>query len=166
MDVELLRTVAILRQLTDEELRTFSDLLTIREVKPRDRIIEEGTEVKNFHIVAEGIVHIRRLAGKRELLLGRLGPGGFFGEINLFDPGVATASIYAMKPTKLALVDYESFHNFMTAHPATGYKIVSSMMTEMSRRLRQTSARLINTAYWANSDAAVPAGVAPEKSDA
>jgi CRP-like cAMP-binding protein len=157
MDIEFLRTVSIFRQLTDDELRAFSNLLTVREVTARERILEEGTVVRNFYVVIEGIVHIRRLAGKRELLLGRLGPGGFFGEINLFDPGVATASIYAMKPTRLAFVDYEGFRDFMCANPATGYKIVSSMMTEMSRRLRQTSARLVNTAYWSNSEAAVPA---------
>ena len=155
MDVELLRNVSILRKLSDEELRAFCALLLIREVKPKERIVEEGTPVKNFSIVTEGVVHIRRMADKRELLLGRLGPGGFFGEINLFDPGVATASIYAMKPTKIAYLDYESFHKFMEANPAAGYKIVSSMMTEMARRLRQTSARLVNTAYWSSAEGAV-----------
>jgi CRP-like cAMP-binding protein len=156
MDVDLLRSVSILRQLSEEELRSFCTLLVARNVKAKERIIEEGTPVKSFSIVCEGIVHIRRMANKREMLLGRLGPGGFFGEINLFDPGVATASIYAMKPTRLAVVDYESFHQFMTANPATGYKIVSAMMTEMARRLRQTSARLVNTAYWTNAEGAVP----------
>src|SRR5476649_1740758 len=102
MDVELLRSVSILRTLSDEELRAFCALLSLREVKPRERIVEEGVPVKNFSIVTEGVVHIRRMASKREMLLGRLGPGGFFGEINLFDPGVATASIYAMKPTRIA----------------------------------------------------------------
>lgn len=156
MDLELLRSVSILRPLSDDELRAFCDLLILREVKAKERIIEEGTPVKNFSIVCDGIVHIRRLANKREMLLGRLGPGGFFGEINLFDPGVATASIYAMKPTRLAVVSYDDFHQFMTANPATGYKIVSAMMTEMARRLRQTSARLVNTAYWTNAEGAVP----------
>ena len=155
MDVELLRSVSFLRKLSEEELRTFCALMLVREIAPKERIIEEGTPVKNFSIVTEGVVHIRRMAGKRELLLGRLGPGGFFGEINLFDPGVATASIYAMKPTKLAYLDYEGFHNFMEANPAVGYKIVSSMMTEMARRLRQTSARLVNTAYWDRAEGAI-----------
>lgn len=157
MDVELLRNVSILRKLNDDELRSFCNLLVVREVQPKERIIEEGTPVKNFYIVSEGIVHIRRMAAKREMLLGRLGPGGFFGEINLFDPGVATASIYAMKPTRLAVVDYEAFHKFMTDSPSIGYRIVSSMMTEMARRLRQTSARLVNMAYWNNAEGAIPA---------
>lgn len=155
MDPNLLRSVSILRQLSEEELQTFRSLLVTREAKPRERIIEEGTAVKCFSIICEGIVHIRRMANKREMLLGRLGPGAFFGEINLFDPGMATASIYAMKPTRLAVVDYDSFRQFMTANPATGYKVVSAMMTEMARRLRQTSARLVNTAYWNNAEGAV-----------
>ena len=37
----------------------------------------------------------------------------------------------------------------MTANPSAGYKIVSGMMTEMARRLRQTSARLVHSVYWA-----------------
>jgi len=158
MDPALLRNVSIFRKLSDDELRTFCDLLAIREAKPKDRIIEEGTPVKNFSVVLDGVIHIRRVANKREMLLGRLGPGGFFGEINLFDPGVATASIYAMKPTRLAYLDYEAFHQFMEANPTIGYKIVSSMMTEMARRLRQTSARLVNTAYWSSAEGAVPGG--------
>ena len=158
MDVDLLRTVSIFRHLTDDELRAVCALLTAREVAPRERIIEEGTEVKILYIVCSGVVHIRRLAQKREMLLTRLGVGGFFGEINLFDPGMATASIYAMKPTLLAFVDYETLRGFMTANPATGYKIVCAMMTEMARRLRLTSARLVNTAYWKSADAALPAG--------
>lgn len=156
MDVEFLRSVSILRKLSDEELKSFATLLVDREVPAKTRIIEEGTPVKNFSIIVEGVVHIRRLSNKREMLLGRLGPGGFFGEINLFDPGMATASIYAMKPTRLVMVDYDAFHRFMTGNPETGYKIVSSMMTEMARRLRQTSARLVNTAYWMNAEGALP----------
>jgi CRP-like cAMP-binding protein len=155
MDNEPLRAVSILRDLTDAELEAFANLLTTCETKSGTRILEEGTLVNHLYIVCDGVVHVRRLAQTREMLLGRLGVGSFFGEINLFDPGTATASIYAMKtPTRLASVSYEDLRNFMSANPATGYKIVSAMMTEMSRRLRQTSARLVNTVYWASSDAA------------
>ncbi len=158
MDIELLRTVSILRTLSDQELTAFCALLTSRDAAPRERIIEEGTPVKAFYIICSGVVHIRRLAQKREMLLARLGVGGFFGEINLFDPGVATASIYAMRPTKLAFVSDENMRTFMSENPATGYKMVFAMMTEMSRRFRLTSDRLVNMAYWKSSEAAVADG--------
>ena len=159
LDPTQLRAVTFLRDLSDEELTAIADLLVPRKCAIREQIIEEGTEVKALYLICDGVVHIRRLAQKREMLLGRLGVGGFFGEINLFDPGVATASIYAMKPTLLAFVDYESLRTFMGENPATGYKMVSGMMTEMSRRLRTTSARLVNVAYWSSAEASV----APEK---
>ena len=156
MQPDLLRSVSIFRELTDEEIAAFSQLLTLRDVPARERIIEEGTAVTALYIICDGVVHVRRLAQKRELLLGRLGVGGFFGEINLFDPGVATASIYAMKPTRVAFVNYESLRDFMKANPATGYKIVTAMITEMARRLRQTSARLVNSVYWSSAEASIP----------
>jgi CRP-like cAMP-binding protein len=58
-----------------------------------------------------------------------------------------------MKTVELAVVDYESFRAFMSSNPATGYKMVSAMMGEMARRLRQTSARLINSVYWSSTEA-------------
>jgi CRP-like cAMP-binding protein len=155
MDHTLLRAVSFLRTLSDAELASFAGLLTPRQLAPRERIIEEGTPVHALYLIADGVVHIRRIAQKREMLLGRLGVGGFFGEINFFDPGVATASIYAMKPTQLAVVDYDSLRAFMEAHPAAGYKMVSGMMTEMARRLRSTSARLVNIAYWSSAEASL-----------
>jgi CRP-like cAMP-binding protein len=157
MDPSQLRAVSFLRTLTDEELAAFTGLLTPRNFAPRERIIEEGTPINSLYLVCDGVVHIRRLAQKREMLLGRLGPGGFFGEVNLFDPGVTTASIYAMKPTQVAFVDYESLRAFMDANPTAGYKIVSGMMTEMARRLRTTSARLVNVSYWSGAEASLPA---------
>ena len=117
MDSTQLRAVSFLRALSDEELEAFAALLTPRNFAPRERIMEEGTLVNSLYLICDGVVHIRRLAQKREMLLGRLGVGGFFGEINLFDPGVATASIYAMKPTQVAFVDYESLRAFMDGHP-------------------------------------------------
>ena len=156
MDAEFLRTVSILRQLNTTELESFSSLLTLNEVKPRQRLTEEGTPVVALSIICTGVVHIRRLAQKREMLLGRLGPGGFFGEINLFDPGLATASIYAMKPSTIASVPYGSLRAYWKEHPDTGYKVVSAMMTEMCRRFRLTSDRLVNLAYWDRSDASLP----------
>ncbi len=162
MDSETLRAVSILRDLTDTEIDAFSGLLTNREAKNGERILEEGTIVNHLYFVCEGVVHVRRKAQTREVLLGRLGVGAFFGEINLFDPGTATASIYAMKsPTRLAVTSYETLREFMGSNPVVGYKIVSAMMTGVCQRLRQTSARLVNTIYWSSTEGAASLGQSP-----
>ena len=148
MDIELLRTVSIMRELNDSELAAVAALFTLRTAKNKEKILQEGYPVTHFYIVCDGVAHVRRLAQKREMLLGRINKGMFFGEINLFDPGVSTASIYAMKDVKLAVCDYATLRTFLSENPATGYKIATGMMSEMSRRLRTTSARLANSIYW------------------
>lgn len=150
MDTSSLRVISFLRDLTEEDLQAFASLLTIRECKPGERILEEGVAPDAFYIIADGVVHVRRRANTREMLLARLGPGAFFGEINLFDPGVATASIYAMKHSRLAVVGYDRMRGFMEQNTRAGYKIASALMGEMARRLRATSARLVNSIFWSD----------------
>ncbi len=157
MDIELLRTISIMRELNDGELAAVAALFTLRDAKAKEKVIEEGKPVTHFYIVCDGVAHVRRLAQKREMLLGRINKGMFFGEINLFDPGVSTATIYAMKDVKLAVCDYDTLRTFMSANPATGYKIVTGMMGEMARRLRTTSARLANSIYWTAGETINPA---------
>jgi CRP-like cAMP-binding protein len=91
---------------------------------------------------------VRRRAGKRELLLNRLGPGDFFGEINLFDPGTATATVVAMSPTQLAVIPHRELLAWFEVNSAAGYRVVSAFMREMSRRFRMVNSRLANSAYW------------------
>lgn len=148
MDMNVLRSVSFLQDLTDDELKVFAGLVDKQTVPAKIQIVQEGREIDAFYIIGRGTVHVRRMAQKREVLLGRIPTGGFFGEINMFDPGLATASIYAMDEVELWVISYEKMRSFMEAHPAAGYKIVSTLMTEMSRRLRQTNDRLVNTVYW------------------
>lgn len=147
-EYEVLRSVRIFRDLEEPYLRTLWDLLAVREVAPREKIITEGEPVTQLCIVTDGVVHVRRLAGKREILLNRLGVGEFFGEINLFDPGTATATVVAMKPTQLAVVPHSSLLRWFETHPIAGYRVVSAFMREMSQRFRMTNSRLASSAYW------------------
>lgn len=145
---DILRGIAFLRPLSDEDLSAFGDLLKVRECKAGERILEEGSAPDCFSIVCDGVVHVRRRANTREMLMSRIGAGGFFGEINLFDPGVATASIIAMKRVQLAVIGYTEFRKFMEDHPRAGYQIASGLMRELAQRLRSTSARLVNAVFW------------------
>lgn len=148
MHTDLLRAIPFLRDLSDAHLDEFASLLSARDCKNGERIMEEGEVPTSFYIVCEGIVHVRRRANTREMLMSRIGPGGFFGEINLFDPGVATASIVAMKSTKVASIPYIKFREFMEKHPQAGYLIASALMQELANRLRTTNTRLVNSVFW------------------
>lgn len=148
MDLEFLRSVSFLKQLSEEELKAFARLIRVRAVKAGEEIIKEGAPIDAFHIVCSGVMHVRRTAQKRKVLLSLVGPGGFLGEINLFDPGLATASVCAMKKGELACIDFRAFRSFMDSNPNAGYQITSALMREISQRLRKTNDRLVNAVYW------------------
>lgn len=153
MNPQALRAVSFLSNLTDAEMQSFALLLSVVEFAPRDKIIAEGSAAHAFYIVAKGTLHVRRMAQKREMLLARIGTGGFFGEINLFEPGAATASVYAMDAVQVAVVDYGRLRDFMAANPVIGYKIVAALMAELSRRLRATNERFVSSMYWSSLNA-------------
>src|SRR5271166_5679323 len=125
MTTELLRDVALFKDLSDDELEAMKDLWTFRHVAARERIVAEGEPMHEFFIVSAGIVHVRRMAEGHEVLLGRILRGGVFGEMNLFSEGPATASVYAMEEVRLAVTSDFTLRGFMSVRPDIGYKITT-----------------------------------------
>lgn len=152
MQLEFLRSVAFLNALTDVELAAFHERLMVRLILPGKKIVQEGESVEALYIVVKGVVEVRRSQGKGEVLLGKIPEGSFFGEINLFDPGLATASVYAKDNVSLASIAYPNLKSYFHDYPAGGLKIVSAMMSEACRRLRITNDRLASSVIWWSSD--------------
>jgi CRP/FNR family transcriptional regulator len=148
MPTEYLRDVSIFKDLSEGELDAMKNLWAFRVVPARERIVLEGEMMHEFYIVCTGIVHVRRLAQDHEVLLARIGRGGFFGEMNLFDEATATASVYAMGDVRVASTVNKTFRGFMSSRPDIGYKITARLLTEVSMRLRQTNERLVHSMFW------------------
>lgn len=152
MHADALRYVSFLKDLTSTELEAFAALATERTAEKGDEIVSEGKPVTALYIVSKGSAHVRRTTKGTEVLLGRIAPGGFFGEINLFDPGVATATVVAVGHVELAAIGHETLRSFMAENPATGYKVASALLGEVCKRMRQTNERFVNAVYWASAE--------------
>lgn len=148
MPKEFLRDVSIFADLSESELDAMKELWSLRSVPPRERIVAEGAPMHDFYIVSTGMVHVRRVSQSHEVLLARIGPGGFFGEINLFEESTATASVYTVGDVHLAVIANATFRGFMERRPEIGYKITSRLLNEVSMRLRQTNERLVHSMFW------------------
>jgi CRP/FNR family transcriptional regulator len=148
MPTQFLRDVSIFKDLSESELDALKNIWTIREVPDRERIVAEGGMMHEFYVVCSGVVHVRRFSNGHEMLLARIGPGGFFGEINLFDEATAAASVYAIEKVKLAVTANTTMRGLMTLRPEIGYKIAARLLNEVSRRLRQTNERLVHSVFW------------------
>jgi CRP/FNR family cyclic AMP-dependent transcriptional regulator len=155
MPTEFLRGVSILKDLTEGELDAIKNIWSFRNIEPRERIVAEGEIMHEFFVVCTGVVHVRSLSKDHEVLLARIGPGCFFGEMNLFDESHATASVYAMGEVRLAVTSNKTLRGFMATRPDIGYKITACLLTEVSHRLRQTNERLVQAMFWPSN---IPAG--------
>jgi CRP-like cAMP-binding protein len=66
------------------------------------------------------------------------------GEISFFDKGPCSASLLVKDSADLLLLDRESFQKLSEDFPAIALVIVLDLMNGLSKRLRQTTGKLID----------------------
>ena len=116
---------------TKKELQAVARLSTEREVPAGKELTREGQPGREFVIVLEGTA----VATRRGRKLATLGPGDYFGEIALLDPGERTATVTADTPMTLAVVTWGEFDQMLVDVPALGHKI----MQGLARQIRELS---------------------------
>jgi CRP-like cAMP-binding protein len=68
-----------------------------RFVRPHngDVLIDEGKEQQSLYLILSGLLHVVAHSGERNILVAALGAGDSLGEVNIFDPAQASASVFA-----------------------------------------------------------------------
>jgi len=111
-----------------------------RRCEPGTTIIQQGDLVENFFMVRSGEVDIVLTRdGYPEMCLARLGPGQFFGEVELTKGvnSVASARAAESGPVELALLDKEDFTDLLNNSVPTERAITAVAQD----RLRENRAR-------------------------
>jgi len=148
MDISSVKGIGFFGLLTDNELKLILATARERKLAKDEQIIRQGQQHAALFLVADGMLHVHRRAERSDVFLGRIEKGSFFGEIGLFDPGPATATIRAMSNTTLFEISRENFETLIDQQPALGCKILKAMMNEMARRLRRVDQRLVDSFFW------------------
>lgn len=95
-------------------------------------IFREGAGAADLFLIRAGTVRITRRSVAGEQVIAELGPGDFFGEMAMFDPGPRSATAVAVGDVELEAVDRPSFLAAMDEPE------VQAMLAEMARRIRET----------------------------
>lgn len=100
-------------------------------------IISEGHFARSFYVIQKGMVEVVKKKGSHEVLLSKLGPNDFFGEMSLLDPelGMHSATVRAMEDTTVLVMHKEDFQKFV-GQLTPGMK---KIMEVLVYRLRETS---------------------------
>ncbi len=111
-------------------------------------LLRQGQRNGSLFIVQEGLLHVLRAAGGKQVFLGRLEPGAFFGELSLVDPGPTTATVHAASDGVLVEISRECLDAFTAAHPAAGVELLRRMLQDVAHRLRSADERLSESVVW------------------
>jgi CRP/FNR family cyclic AMP-dependent transcriptional regulator len=127
--LDLLKKVSLFAPCGDKELRRIAHLVDSVEVDEGKVLTKEGDPGREFFVIADGKAKVT-LKGKK--LADDLGAGTFFGEMSLLDQGPRSATVTALTPMTLYVLDNRSFSTFLDEAPTVGRKI----MKGLAQRLR------------------------------
>jgi len=132
----------IIEPLGDDDrllLSSYGEFLPVHE---RQVLIEEGNPQNSLYYVISGTLHVSSLRSGRQVLLGRIGGGETIGEINIFHPGVASATVTAIEFSQVWRIDRESLEDFMNVSPLPASHLLIGIASTLSRRLRETNEKV------------------------
>lgn len=101
-----------------------------------DTLIEEGKTQDSLFLVIMGTFHVQTEATGRTILLGTVKAGDTIGEVNIFDPGQASASVISRSTSEVWRIDRVRLEQYLEAHPRTAARLLVSVSTQLSKRLR------------------------------
>ncbi len=140
----------LLSALSDEDLNAFFDCGIRTVLTAKQHVLRQGQRNASLFVVMEGGLRILREIEGSEVVLGRLEPGSFFGEISLFDPGPATATVRSVARSVVVEIRREHLDYFVSKRPEAGATVLLALLEDMAKRFRHTDERLNDLILWGN----------------
>ncbi|MEL0029038.1 MAG: Crp/Fnr family transcriptional regulator [Perlucidibaca sp.] len=107
------------RDLPDEVVGLLAGFAQRRRLHDGERLFARGDDADGLYGVLAGRVRISTSASDgRELLINLFEPGGWFGEISMFDGLPRTHDAYAVGATELLLIPRDRFLGLLASQPA------------------------------------------------
>jgi CRP-like cAMP-binding protein len=120
-------------------LGSFGEFLSLGD---GDILIDEGDNQDALFLVVTGNFHVQTEVTGRSILLGTMKAGNTIGEVNVFDPGNASASVVSKSISQVWKIDRARLEEYLEAHPRTAARLLVNISTQLSMRLRKTNEKV------------------------
>ena len=127
--VELLREVPLFSACTKRELIEVALVTDERDAAAGDDLTVEGRPGREFFVLTDGSVVVRRKGRK----LAGLGPGDWFGEIALLTFKPRSATVTATSPVRLLVISDRSFRQVVETTPRIALRVLASVAQRLER---------------------------------
>lgn len=109
-----------------------------RFVRPSEgeHLIEENTPQHNLFLVISGLLHVVSAASGRNSFIAALGAGDSIGDIAVFDPGPASASVVARSECLIWRISGDELNAAFAADPVSAVEFMKGLLRMQGHRLR------------------------------
>lgn len=125
-----------------EDRLLLSDYGEFLPIHPDQNLITEGNEQDSLYFVISGVLHVHTDTKEKRTLVARIGPGETIGEVNLFDPACASASVTAREFAQIWKANRDDLKAFGQAYPTAATQLLIGILAGMSIRLRRMNEKL------------------------
>lgn len=137
---ELLRNVAIFKDLTGDELALVAETCKQHRFNSGEYIFHEGEEGNRLYLIIDGEVRISRdVPGSGEEALAILKPGALFGEMAVFDRSERSTDAISNGGTVVLTIARTDFEIMLDFNRELAYKVLWACVRLLSNRLRSTN---------------------------
>lgn len=133
IDIGELQRYSLFGGLLPEQVALVRSLLAFEDFDSGSAVLVEGRPNDRIHFIVEGRVEISK-AGKPLI---ELGEGETFGEMELIEVMPAIASVRALSPLRLAILDNRALYRLSREDIRTFAIVVMNLARDLSRRLRR-----------------------------
>ena len=136
----------IFHGLTPDDLEVLGSLVRLERFEAGEAILEEATTGNALYVIVAGaadVVICCTEQGGKEVRLAELKAGDCFGEMELLDTMVRSASVVARETTECAVLTTGALYQLRKERPDAYEVILINIARELSRRLRESHARIL-----------------------
>jgi CRP/FNR family cyclic AMP-dependent transcriptional regulator len=138
-NVDFLATVPLFRGIDRTVLEKFAEVTSEKSYPKGSVILFEDDPGDSLFVVREGRVKVVLIGEDgREVILGVLGVGEYFGELSLIDDRPRSAHVIAMEDSNLLVLRREDFRKRVESSPSVAW----GLLTVLSRRLRRADDKI------------------------
>ncbi len=144
MDVlETLRSCELFTGLSDEELQEIAAIAREGAYEGGDLIIAEDELAQRLFVLSDGRVqvHIRlrsEVEPEGEVTIEEVEPGSFFGWSSMVKQRRFTASVKALEPVKVLVIDADELNALFDRNAHIGFVLMKQLAEVIASRLRHT----------------------------
>ncbi|MBV9325011.1 MAG: cyclic nucleotide-binding domain-containing protein [Chloroflexi bacterium] len=111
-----------------------------RSIAAGEVVFHEGAASDGLHVVLEGKLRILRQVDPNMVVdVALVGPGEAYGEIALLDGGPRSATVVALEPSELLVLDRDVFLRQLSEAPS----LMGAMLGQLTRSIRNSTERLV-----------------------